>query len=168
MLKENPKYPGYLIGSDGTVWSYWSKGGYITGIAKQLKTDQIKGGYLRVRLRKSYQKYQAIQVAHLVLESFVGERPAGFVACHNDGNPTNNRVSNLRWDTRKSNESDKRKHGTYQGGENNPAAKLTAAQVREMRLLRGGGLSTYELSRRFNISRAVVSKIIRGELWRVA
>jgi hypothetical protein len=34
-----------------------------------------------------------------VLEAFVGPRPEGMEACHNNGNPAANRLENLRWDT---------------------------------------------------------------------
>lgn len=48
----------------------------------------------------------------LVLLTFVGPRPRGKEGCHNDGNPTNNRATNLRWDTRSANHLDKQRHGT--------------------------------------------------------
>ncbi|WHP18827.1 NUMOD4 motif-containing HNH endonuclease [Cellulomonas sp. ES6] len=51
-------------------------------------------------------------VHRLVLESFVGPRPDGMEACHGDGDPGNNRLSNLRWDTHESNMDDQRRHGT--------------------------------------------------------
>lgn len=53
-------------------------------------------------------------VSALVLTVFVGPRPEGdYHACHNNGNPQDNRLVNLRWDTRSGNELDKRKHGTH-------------------------------------------------------
>lgn len=51
------------------------------------------------------------QVHRLVLEAFVGPCPPGMEACHNDGDHTNNRLSNLRWDTRSSNMLDLTRHG---------------------------------------------------------
>lgn len=56
-------------------------------------------------------KYKRVYVHQLVLVAFVGPRPDGMVGCHNDGNPANNHVSNLRWDTIKSNAQDMIKHG---------------------------------------------------------
>lgn len=53
-------------------------------------------------------------VHSLVLEAFIGPRPPGFEACHNDGDPANNRLSNLRWDTRSANTRDRVRHGTHQ------------------------------------------------------
>ena len=52
-------------------------------------------------------------VHHLVLDAFVGLRPEGTEACHWDGDPTNNSLSNLRWDTHVENERDKVRHGTH-------------------------------------------------------
>lgn len=42
-------------------------------------------------------------VHQLVLESFVGPCPSGFEACHEDDNPENNRLTNLKWDSRSHN-----------------------------------------------------------------
>ena len=52
------------------------------------------------------------RVHRLVLESFVGPCPSGMEACHNDGDPANNRLDNLRWDTRSENQNDSVQHGT--------------------------------------------------------
>lgn len=55
----------------------------------------------------------AERVHTLVLEAFVGPRPEGFVACHNDGDHHNNCLSNLRWDTYSSNNYDLVDHNTH-------------------------------------------------------
>ena len=52
-------------------------------------------------------------VHRLVLAAFVGPCPEGMEACHNDGDPSNNQVSNLRWDTRSANMLDKVRHGNH-------------------------------------------------------
>lgn len=56
-------------------------------------------------------KYYYVHV--LVLDAFVGPRPKGMEACHNDGDGTNNKLSNLRWDTHKANIQDSISHGTF-------------------------------------------------------
>ena len=49
--------------------------------------------------------------AHLlVLEAHVSPRPVGLEGCHNDGDPTNNVVGNLRWDTHSANLLDIARH----------------------------------------------------------
>jgi len=52
-------------------------------------------------------------VHRLVLEAFAGPCPDGMEACHGDGDPTNNRRLNLRWDTRSSNQLDTVRHGRH-------------------------------------------------------
>lgn len=56
---------------------------------------------------------RSARVHNLVLESFVGPRPTGMVACHNDGNHHNNRLRNLRWDSYSANNHDLVKHNTH-------------------------------------------------------
>lgn len=53
------------------------------------------------------------RVHNLVLEAFVGRRPPGLIACHNNGDHHNNHLSNLRWDTYGSNNLDLVRHGTH-------------------------------------------------------
>ena len=52
-------------------------------------------------------------VHSLVAESFIGPRPEGMEVCHNDGDPTNNHLDNLRYGTSSGNELDKVRHGTH-------------------------------------------------------
>lgn len=49
----------------------------------------------------------------LMLTAFVGPRPQGMEACHNDGNYQNDALSNLRWDTSSANTYDLVKHGAH-------------------------------------------------------
>jgi HNH endonuclease len=48
----------------------------------------------------------------LVLQAFVGPCPAGMEACHYDGDKANNKLGNLRWDTKRANELDAIRHRT--------------------------------------------------------
>ena len=49
----------------------------------------------------------------LVLEAFVGPRPPGMEACHNNGDHTDDRLINLRWGTSSANTYDSVRHGTH-------------------------------------------------------
>jgi len=83
-------------------------------------------------------------VHRLVLEAFVSPRPPGMDTCHRDGDPTNNRLDNLRWGTRSENIRDAVRHGTWEStkraaGRRSPAqlaglVKARAAQTMEARL----------------------------------
>lgn len=52
-------------------------------------------------------------ISHVVLETFVGPRPSGLVACHNNGGHLDDRLSNLRWDTYSANCLDTVRHGRH-------------------------------------------------------
>lgn len=70
--------------------------------------------YYVVNLRGPHgNRYMRVHV--LVLEAFIGPRPDGRIACHNDGIHTNNQVSNLRWDTYSENLHDQVRHGIHWG-----------------------------------------------------
>lgn len=72
------------------------------------------------RHRRGHHRYQLhadgrvgyVQAHRAVLEAFVGPCPSGMEACHNNGDPSDNRLVNLRWDTRSNNTLDAVRHGT--------------------------------------------------------
>ena len=78
----------------------------------QIKEQTVRdGGRLVVSLQVDGQA-RARLVSHLVAEAFLGERQQGMVVCHNNGNPADNRLGNLRYDTMAGNMHDKKLHGT--------------------------------------------------------
>jgi hypothetical protein len=80
-------------------------------------------GYPAVMLSGS--KPRRAYVHHLVLEAFVGPRPAGHEAAHADGDKLNSTLANLRWATPKENNADKVRHGTVMLGARNPMGRKT-------------------------------------------
>jgi hypothetical protein len=77
--------------------------------------ERILGGpgrYPTVGLHRNGKRIERA-VHQLVLVAFRGACPEGQVACHNDGNPGNNRLENLRWDTQSNNLRDEVAHGTH-------------------------------------------------------
>lgn len=75
-----------------------------------LKPGKVKSGHVLVVLGKSA---SSRFIHRLVLEAFVGVRPDGMVCCHNNGDPADNRLENLRWDTWSSNSRDAVAHGVH-------------------------------------------------------
>lgn len=69
-----------------------------------------------------------------VLEAFVCPRPKGLEGCHYDGNPLNNNLENLRWDTPKNNHADMVRHGNHFKGHSNKQAKLTQEQANAIKI----------------------------------
>lgn len=52
-------------------------------------------------------------VHRLVIETFAGPCPDGMECCHDNGDCTDNRLVNLRWDTHSANIHDKVRHGNH-------------------------------------------------------
>jgi len=94
---------------------------------------------------------------------FKNKRPDGYQCCHNDGNPHNNRIENLRWDTPKGNNLDKIRHGTSGRGEKNPMAKIRNHEAMVI-------ISCYQIvksktfSQYYNISISSVVGIATGKI----
>ena len=74
----------------------------------------LRGGLHDAGYRKYYLRGGEVKYGHeLVLEAFVGPRPEGHHCCHSDGNPGNNSLENLRWDTVSNNRYDTVRHGRH-------------------------------------------------------
>ena len=110
-------------------------------------------------------KGKTIAVHRLICREAHGEPPtAKHEVAHNCGNRACCNPSHLRWDTRKGNLADKRKHGTLLFGENHCMARLSEADVRAIKALSGSMLHR-EIGQRFNIGREQVGRIINGKRW---
>jgi len=99
-----PFNSSYRVGSDGTFWSRKTRGigDRCSEKWKLVNTRIDVWGYCRVELYDKG-KLTRYKLHRLVLLTFVGPCPEGMEACHNDGLKTNNRLSNLRWDTHRNN-----------------------------------------------------------------
>lgn len=91
-----------------------------TSVGKQrykgrvLKQNSNPRGVLYVKLSRNSTRRDYL-VHRLVLTAFVGNCPENMEGCHENGNPSDNRLGNLRWDTHSANHLDKRQHGTHGG-----------------------------------------------------
>lgn len=160
-------FPGYRVSREGEVQSRWLKAGRnsrLTDTWRTLKAIKLGSGHLRHNLSRNSTKYSR-RVHRLVLEAFVGPCPPGLVCCHNDGDPANNRVENLRWDTQQSNSDDTLRHGRRAFG-SRCKSKLVEEQVVEIRRLWAEGVSANELASRFGICPRHVRVITSGKMWR--
>ena len=162
-----PDYPGYRVSRQGDVESCWVRRGRLTCISdtwKPLKTFKTRN-YVRVGLSRD--KHQRLfRVHRLVLLSFVGPAPEGMIASHNDGQPSNNRLENLRWATFQSNADDRLMHGTLSRGESARHAKLRGLDVLEIRRLRTEGWKIDELAARFGVGKSNIGAIIYRRTWK--
>lgn len=162
-----PGFYGYEVSDEGQVRSVDRIIDYTDGRrhrhkGKVLRQHTDAQGRKNVSLTNN-STYRTIRVHRLVLLAFRGRGPKGHVCCHNNGDPSDNRLSNLRWDTPKANSADQLLHGTRPIGSQRPAAKLTEDQVRVIQHSTG---TCSEVASRFGISRSTVSLIRRREIWR--
>ena len=165
-MKSIPNFPNYRITRDGQIWSkprLGTKGGF-----RQLSLSKF--GYFTIDLWHDG-KCQVCFVHRLVLETYVGPRPKNMEACHFNGNKTDNKVGNLRWDTKSENSLDSVRHGTHAGlkrkGEKHPLSKLTEDKVRVIRYLRNvAKFSLKDIAWQFDIAFQTVSKICTGRSWK--
>jgi hypothetical protein len=169
-FKDVAGWPGYCVGDDGSPWSCRIISS-LTGLGntwRKLKGIPTKGGYILVQLFSNSRR-KTFHVHRLVLDAFVGPRPAGMECRHLDGNPKNNRLDNLCWGTKTENRADSMRHGTLyrKPGEDHPDAFLTEALVREIMQLRlTEGIGYKKISKRLNIDRVkAVEAVIVGKSW---
>lgn len=121
-------------------------------------------GHLRAALSWAC-KTKRESVHRLVLQTFLGPCPAGMQACHNDGNPKNNRIDNLRWDTPKANQFDRVKHETSNCGERGSCAKLKKDDVYRMRDMRICGAAYQEIATWFGVSLTTAHRAVTRQSW---
>lgn len=166
--KDISGFPGYRVGDDGSVWSCQTFGpGTQLGSAwRQLRPGRVYGGYRQAHLCVGGQR-RVVKVHRLVLLVFAGPPPSpAHEAAHENGDCEDNRLENLSWKTPKENDSDKDRHGTRQVGERNGYAKLTAAQVRQIRATVAAGATHQATAERYGIGRKTVADIVRRLTWK--
>jgi hypothetical protein len=149
----------------------------VSSLGRVRRTREMRWGQLPawglVRCRPNNHGYLMFNTAHrgkslnvalhlVVLRTFRGDRPGNFHGAHLNGNRQDARLTNLAWVSAAANEAHKVAHGTAQRGERAPMAKLTWADVRE---IRASSENNREIAERFGLNRNHVSDIRRGACW---
>lgn len=170
-------FPDYRVGDDGSVWSRRNAHHKRRANGKCCAFDgewrrispgkHPKKGHLLFQLWND-QGVKAFWGHRLVLLAFVGPCPPGMEGCHfPDRNPENNRLENLRWDTKEANEADRIAHGTDNRGSKHGMSKLTEELVREMRRLYDSGACVQKaLCDRFGVNASTVNSVVRRHTWK--
>src|SRR6202012_4113430 len=169
--KPIPGFPGYEAPIYGEIWSQKS------GEWKRMKPNRpLRSGMICASLRVDG-RLKSHSIGAFVLLTFVGPRPRGMDCCHWDDKKTNNRVDNLRWDTRKANVADSIRNGTFHfvpGTKQNPAcsgarnaqSKLTFDDIPVIRTLFQKGESPLSIATRFNVCTRTITDAIHGKSWK--
>lgn len=160
-----PGFPDYQISRNGVV--------------RNLKTGRIfngspsgRRGYLRTHLKNKTGGYSYRSIHSLLLETFVGPRPNGFVGCHIDDNARNNDLKNLMWATPETNRAHAKANNRIPCAEKHRNSKLTERQVRDIRARykRGGGpwgrSNTETLAKEFKVSPCTILRAANGYLYK--
>ena len=140
------------------------------GRVRRLESVALLPGH-ELRQYETEQGYRSIHLAaavhRLVAEAFVGPCPSGFVANHKNGDKTDNRAENLEWVSRSENQDHALRTGLSMArGETHGQAVLTDEQVREIRReYKGGWGEQTRMAKQYGVSQAIVSQIVRGEVW---
>ena len=162
--KKIPGYSRYSASIDGLIFRDERVWNYLPGIVQSRKNSQ---GYLSVAITSDEGVSKKLNVHVLVAAAFIGERPQGMHVCHNNGDRLDNRSSNLRYGTPKSNYDDSVQHGTFTHGILHKKAKITDEEVLEIKkLVADCDITFKEIGNLYGISGAKVSAIADDKAWR--
>jgi hypothetical protein len=135
-----------FVGEDCLIWKFGKSGGGY--------------GQIQVKGKKLY-------VHRVVCEAANGPPPSpDREAAHSCGNGHLGccNPAHLRWATQSENMDDRVIHGTSNRGERSRSAKLTEADVLEIRSLRGTVLQR-ELAARFGVNPRTIGDVLSGKKW---
>ena len=158
--------------TDGTIWrvkirtgNRWRPGTFRTiPVDRRRAEHSVPLGYLQVRLMVGGRRMSCL--AHrLVYRHFIGPIPEGMTINHKDGVKNNNNPANLELATDSEQivhmqevlKKGRTKYGQW--GETNLMAKLTDAQVAEIRQRRFAGETLSSIAKDYGIAFQTVSRI---------
>ncbi len=175
-VRHLPGFRGYAVADDGSAFSCRTRRprglghGSVPAIASDWHriTPSRTGsyGYLSLGMQTDSGGRRVEKLYRAILRAFVGDCPEGFVACHCNGDPSDNRLANLRWDTVKNNHADKRVHGTLRVGEYVYNASLTDDDARLIKALIAKGCRNNEIAKAMNVLSRVIEGIRAGKTWK--
>jgi hypothetical protein len=126
--------------------------------------------YLTISLRSTP---DAVNFSHHLVHSIIcgifhGPKPSSaHEVAHYDGNPLNNRATNLRWATREENRADQNRHGTKLNGSKNHKAILSELDVVAIRSLYATRRFTHKtIADLFGVSGPNVTLIVKRVNWK--
>lgn len=110
---------------------------------------------------------RCVAVHQIVALVFIGAKPEGLEVCHNDGDPKNNCLSNLRYDTRSANALDRHKHGTMSStaGVEHHNAKLSLGDLEYIHRNKNT-MSHRAIARQLGVGHSTVGAVVRHERYK--
>lgn len=159
-------FPGYRVGSDGTILTCRKTSAGITREWRQIYGSPFgKQGYIMVCFRMDGRGHRKL-LHHVVLNAFVSPRPPGLFGLHGNDDPSDNRLCNLRWGTREENMRDRDRNGGTANGERSGPSKLTELEVVRIRQLAASGMRQIDIAELFRCNDRNISAIVCGQTWK--
>ena len=158
-------YDKYMVSNMGRVLSSQRGKLRLLNPARTGRNHKKEKSYRAVSLSGGTSgKPKLCTVHRLVLMAFKGPCPEGYEGSHLNGDPSDNRLSNLEWESRKQNQYRRHEHGTRAKGEDSVTAKLSNAHVKEIRELSQLKENTNDmLAEKYGVSNALISYIKNGK-----
>lgn len=150
-------YPTYAVSNKGRVLNLRRN--------KLVKPSLKSTGHLHTKLFKNNTRYHT-SVHRLVLTTFRPHADKSLFACHIDGNPSNNYLSNLYWGSAKENTADWYRHTGGFVGEKHPRARITQETVRLLREEYVKGVGITILARKYQLTVANVASVVYRQTWK--
>jgi HNH endonuclease/NUMOD4 motif-containing protein len=147
-LVKSSGFEGYEVSNLGRVRRF--------GRILQGSINRNSGHIMLERDRRGVRRVIGFHI--LVLEAFKGRRPSGTLGLHWDDDPTNNKLSNLRWGTRAQNTHDAIRNKRLEG--------FSPKQVKYIRMMTTKGTSQISLARKFGRSMNTIHEIVKRKRYR--
>ena len=161
------EFPNYQVSDYGRVRRVTNGRGHTK--AGRILKPFPKKEYLYVRLYPSNGQRHFL-VSRLVAKAFIPNPLNSPEVNHKENPKSNNRASNLEWNTRIENQSHAVKTGQWTSshlkGSHNSRAKLTEALIPTIRQLHAGGESMRSLAKQFHVTHRTISQAINGKTYR--
>ena len=159
-----PGFPDYEVSNLGRIRSFRRK------TAKMLSNYPGMDGRAAVFIYNDSNRLMRCRIARLVLLSFVGPCPDGMETCHNNGDSTDDRLCNLRYDTHAANMQDAVSHKVMPRGERSKTALFSNAEVCELRELFSAGTwgTVAEFAAEFGFLLTTACNMLAGKTYRDA
>ena len=127
-------------------------------------------GYLQVGLNVFGEKRKNYSIHRLVAETFIGLCPKGKEVSHQDDDPSNNALTNLKYETHRENMRRSIERGNHpclnQKGEQHSQAKLKNSDIPVIRKLYAEGKRQKEIAEIYKVDRANISYIVCNHTWK--
>lgn len=157
-VRQIPGYPEYAATNDGRILKVKRNG------FKFITPRDNGTGYVIVHVRDLNGKNVIRKVHRLMALAFIGPQPSPkHEVCHINGRRDDNRIENLKWDTRKNNIADRRKYNP--GYERYEKMKLNEDMAREIKTRLAAGQTGMSIAQEYGISTFHVSNIKNGRVW---